>query len=88
MQEDMNGMTNYTPKINDRIQWKDHEGWVYFICPEYFTLELSVRPKNDNQGSPHKKQHLLLLVYNRFYNEVQYLGKRKSIYHDSIDPTL
>jgi len=88
MQEVMSGMTNYTPTINDRVQWKDKEGWVYFICSDYFTLELSVKPKNDNQGSPHKKIHLLLVVYNRFYNEVQYLGKRATKYDDSIDPTL
>jgi hypothetical protein len=73
----------YEPKINDRVKWKDHEGWVYFICSDYFTLELSVRPKNDNQGSPHKKHHILLLVYNRFYDEVQYLGHRQSKYDDT-----
>jgi hypothetical protein len=78
----------YQPTINDRVQWKDKEGWVYFICSDYFTLELSVKPKNDNQGSPHKKIHLLLVVYNTFYNEVQYLGKRATKYDDSIDPTL
>ena len=73
----------YEPKINDRVKWKDHEGWVYFICPEYFTLELGIRPKNDNQGSPHKKHHILLLVHNIFYNEVQCLGHRQSKYDDT-----
>lgn len=75
----------YEPKINDRVKWKDHEGWVYFICSDYFTLELGVKPKSDNQGSSHKKQHLLLLVYNRFYDEVQYLGHRKSKYDDTYE---
>ena len=80
MQEDMSGMTNYTPTINDRVRWKDHEGWVYFICPEYFTLELGIRPKLDGQGSPHKKHHILLLVYNRYYTSILYTVQCMYIY--------
>ena len=38
------------PKVNDYVIWdkgeygKD-EGWVYFFCDEYITIETSVRPK-------------------------------------------
>ena len=74
----------YSPKVNDRVRYKDQEGWVYFISDEYFTLEIATKPKEDDLVSMHKKHHVLLLVYRERYNEVEYLGYRQSIYHDTI----
>ena len=40
----------YIPKVNDYVVWdkgeygKD-EGWGYFFCEEYITIETGVRPK-------------------------------------------
>ena len=74
----------YHPKVNDRVRYKDQEGWVYFISDEYFTLEIATKPKEDDLVSMHKKHHVLLLVYRERYNELEYLGYRQSIYHDTI----
>ena len=74
----------YQPTVNDRVQWREHEGWVYTITDEYFTLEVATKPKEDDLVSMHKKHHVLLLVYRDRYNEVEYLGYRESIYHDTI----
>jgi len=74
----------YHPKVNDRIRYQEHEGWVYFISDDYLTLEIATKPKEDDLVSMHKKHHVLLLVYKDRYNEVEYLGYRESIYHDTI----
>jgi len=74
----------YHPKVNDRIRYQEHEGWVYFISDDYLTLEIATKPKEDDLVSMHKKHHVLLLVYRDRYNEVEYLGYRESIYHDTI----
>ena len=38
------------PKVNDYVIWDkgeygSDEGWVYFCCDEYITIETGVRPK-------------------------------------------
>ena len=35
----------YQPTVNDRVQWREHEGWVYTITEEYFTLEVATKLK-------------------------------------------
>ena len=75
----------YEPKLNDRVRFDDHEGWVYCITDEYFTLEIATKPKEDDLVTMHKKHHVLLVVYNDRYNEVEYIGHRDSIYHDTIN---
>jgi len=34
----------YTPKVNDYVNWKTkkNEGWVYFKCDDYITIETYV----------------------------------------------
>ena len=73
----------YSPKINDRVKWRDHEGWVYTITDEYFTLEVATKPKEDNLLPIHKKHHVLILVFNNEYDNVVYLGHRLSQYDDT-----
>lgn len=74
----------YTPKINDRVRWKDDEGWVYCITDQYFTLEVGTAPMSITSSSGHKHHHCLLCVYKQFYEEVVYLGRRASQYDDVL----
>ena len=73
----------YEPRINDRVKWRDQEGWVYTITDEYFTLEVATKPKEDNLLPTHKKHHVLILVFNNEFNNVVYLGHRQSQYDDT-----
>ena len=73
----------YQPTVNDRVQWREHEGWVYIITDEYFTLEVATKPKEDNLLPIHKKHHVLILVFNNEYDNVVYLGHRQSQYDDT-----
>ena len=73
----------YSPTINDRVKWREHEGWVYSITDKYFTLEVATKPKEDNLLPTHKKHHVLILVFNNEFNNVVYLGHRQSQYDDT-----
>jgi hypothetical protein len=55
----------YTPQVNDYVVWKDIEGWVYFTCDEYITIEVGTKPKHDGL-SKHKKDHILVFHYTLF----------------------
>jgi len=71
----------YDPCVNDRIRWKEHEGWVYWKCDDYITIEIGVKEKTCNLTDHlHKKDHILLVCYKQFWNEIEYLRSRKSIY--------
>ena len=75
----------YIPKVNDYVIWdkgeygKD-EGWVYFFCEEYITIETGVKPRPDAEceGSRHKFIHTLLLCHAQFWNELEYVKTRES----------
>ena len=73
----------YQPTVNDRVRWREHEGWVYTITDEYFTLEVATKLKEDNLLPIHKKHHVLILVFNNEFNNVVYLGHRQSQYDDT-----
>ena len=50
----------YNPQVDDYVIWKDSlgivlEGWVYFVCDKYITIEISVRDKPDDLVDFHKK---------------------------------
>ena len=73
----------YTPKVNDYVKWTDSlgkvtEGWVYFICKDYFTIEIGVKDKPDNLVGIHKKTHTLVLCQHWYWNEVEYIKTRES----------
>ena len=38
----------YIPRLNDYVSWRNVEGWVYFVTDEYLTIEISVKPKEDD----------------------------------------
>lgn len=79
-------MSNYIPKVNDYVIWTDYiQGWVYFKCNEYVTIELIVKPKDEQNFIDchlHKNERVLVLCYQHQWNELKYIKSRKSIYED------
>ena len=74
----------YIPKVNDYVIWtKGVEGWVYFTDKEYITIEMSVRPKDEENylAAPfHTKERLLVLCYADQWKELQYIRSRQSVH--------
>ena len=76
----------YVPKVNDYVIWDkgeygSDEGWVYFFCDEYITIETGVRPKPPDQytnNDRHKYIHTLLLCHAPFWKDLQYVKSRES----------
>ena len=76
----------YTPQIDDYVKW-DHsghvdQGWVYFKCDDYITIEVRVKDKCDQniKDCPiHKKTHVLLVCYTQFWSELEYVKNRRNI---------
>jgi hypothetical protein len=54
----------YTPKVNDYVNWKtkSQEGWVYFKCDDYITIETYVWEK-DQENYEHCPLHRMDRVY-------------------------
>ena len=79
----------YNPEINDYVIWtKGVEGWVYFKCKEYITIEQSVRPKdpqNYEACSLHRNERLLILCYKDQWEELEHIKSRKSFYETQND---
>lgn len=70
----------YSPQINDYVIWKNKiEGWVYFKCSQYITIEVLTRPKDEENlkhSSIHQNERLLVLCYLRQWNELTYSHSR------------
>ena len=81
----------YEPQINDYVIWKDHvEGWVYFKCEEYITIEMLVRPKdciNYEACCLHRNERLLVVCYHKQWEELTYVRSRESM-HEETKNTL
>ena len=79
-------MTTYEPQINDYVVWtKGVEGWVYFKCEEYITIEHIVRPKDEVnlECCPiHANERLLVICYTEQWNQLEYIKSRQSIYEE------
>lgn len=77
-------MTDYNPKVNDYVFWKDHiQGWIYFKCAQYITIELMVKPKDEQNVMDcnlHKNDRVLILCYKSQWNELKYIKSRRTIY--------
>ena len=70
----------YTPRIDDYVRWQGDEGWVYFVCPDYITIEVLAKCKDeeDIQYCPiHKKIHVLVVCYRQFWKDIEYLSNRR-----------
>jgi hypothetical protein len=57
---------SYIPKVNDYVQWKNHEGWVNFVDEQHIAIERGTSSKKDikNGGTHHQKNHILLVCPN------------------------
>ena len=77
---------NYEPQVNDFVVWtKGVEGWVYFKCEEYITVEYSVRPKDELNlvcCPIHRNERLLVICYKEQWNQLEYIKSRTSIYEE------
>jgi ribosomal protein L36 len=71
---------SYSPQIDDYVIWnKGIEGWVYFRCKEYVTIETSVRPKDPEDYAHsliHRNERLLVICYSNQWNELTYTHSR------------
>ena len=78
----------YEPKVNDYVKWKNHiEGWVYFKGKEYITIEMGVKPKDDENYeacSIHRNDRLLVLCYKQQWKELTYVGHRADKYSKAM----
>ncbi len=75
----------YQPQVDDYVVWNRNghidEGWVYFKCDEYITIETAVRPKPKCQyarNDPHKYIHTLLLCPHNLWYQLKYMTNRRS----------
>ena len=77
---------SYQPKVNDYVTWKDYvEGWVYFKCDEYITIEILVTPRHseDIGHTPfHRNDRLLVICYTEEWKELKYVRSRQSMYEE------
>ena len=75
----------YEPQVNDYVIWekigteRNDEGWVYFKCEEYITIETSIKPKPPCavSNSKHRYIHTLLLCPNQFWGQLKYVKSRE-----------
>ena len=72
---------NYCPRINDYVIWKQKhyvdEGWVYFKCNDYITIEVGTKDKPDELVNIHKKTHILVVCQSQYWNELEYVKNRR-----------
>ena len=82
----------YDPCVNDYVIWDKGEygidqGWVYFKCEEYITIETGVkpRPKCDYTGGNgksrvlHRSVHTLLLCDKSKWCQLEHVRSRKPL---------
>ena len=76
----------YEPQVNDYVKWKPHiEGWVYFKDKQYITIEIGVKPKNEENYeacSIHRNDRLMVLCYHNQWKELTYVKSRESVYEE------
>ena len=79
---------NYEPQVNDYVVWsngKGVEGWVYFRGDEYITIEIGVKPKNEENYEAckiHRNDRLMVLCYRSQWKELEYIKSRESVYEE------
>jgi len=80
----------YKPQINDYVIWTNElghttKGWVVFVDDVYISIEIAVKDKKfceltQHNAEMHKKDHLLVVCYAYYWDQLQCAGSRKSIY--------
>jgi len=78
-------MKTFDPLVNDYVRWPriNHidEGWVYFKCEEYITIEVGVKPKktcNYVRNVLHCNDHILVVCHSHLWDELQYVKSRET----------
>ena len=82
-QKEQNSSQNYVPKVNDYVQWNDLQGWVYFKCEEYITIEISVKDKpycEYSKSDKHQKVHCCVVCFPENFSELRYVKSRQSVH--------
>lgn len=73
----------YQPEVNHFVNWKKNiKGWVYFKGKNYLTIEVSVRPKDEENYQHcnlHRNERLLVICYSNQWKELEYVKSRESI---------
>lgn len=73
---------SYKPEVNHYVKWTNNvEGWVYFKCSKYITIEISVRPKDEINYqccSLHRNERVLVICYHDQWKELEYVKSRES----------
>jgi len=73
---------SYIPEVDHYVKWKPHiEGWVYFKSKDYITIEMGVKPKDEENYeacSIHRNDRLMVLCYPNQWKELTYVRSRKS----------
>lgn len=83
--------TTYVPRVDDYVKWNRNgsvdEGWVYFKCDEYITIEVRVKDKPKCEYTvveKHKKIHVLVVCQHWYWNELEYVKNRRTIIENSF----
>ena len=77
----------YEPQVDDYVIWDRgeygrDEGWVYFVCDEYITIETHVKPRpvceyTSEKKILHQMIHTLLLCYKQDWEKLEYVTNRR-----------
>jgi len=77
---------SYEPQVNHYVKWtKGVDGWIYFKCEEYVTIEYNVRPKDEvnlDCCPIHKNERLLVICYKNQWYQLEYVKSRESVYEE------
>ena len=77
---------SYEPQVNHYVKWtKGVDGWIYFKCEEYVTIEYNVRPKDEvnlDCCPIHKNDRLLVICYKNQWYQLEYVKSRESVYEE------
>lgn len=89
---------SYVPLVDDYVKWHPThgpvlQGWIYFKCDKYITIEIGVKDKPDDYVHFHKKTHCCVLCFPENWHQLEYIKTRrvdkdeyKSQEHRYIDP--
>jgi len=75
----------YEPRLNDYVSWRNVEGWVYYVDDDHLTIEIAVKPKDDDLMPLHKKHHCLVVVQRFQYDELVYVNSRRHSNASNLD---
>ena len=75
----------YERQIDDYVIWDkigsqdNDEGWVYFKCEDYITIETGIKPKPPCQlaQSKHRYIHTLLVCQCDYWHQLKFVKSRE-----------